>query len=274
MKKRIISGAVLVAVLILVFLVIPTKLPAALVVGFANAVAAYELLYRTGFIKQPRRLVVYSCVMGFLVAIWCYAGSPRPYGLLGLLAFLLLLFAEMMASHIRVSFEKLAMCLMAGVVFPYMFSSLVRIHIMVAGRHLIVIAFLLAFLSDTGAYFTGVAFGSHKLAPVISPHKTVEGLLGGMIGAVIGMLLYGLILQFLFHYQVNFLYAVAYGFLGSGIGVLGDLSFSVMKRQTGIKDYGTLIPGHGGILDRFDSVIFVAPLTELLLLLLPVAVKV
>lgn len=272
MKKRVISGAVLVAVLILFMLVLPTKLPAALLIGAANAVAAYELLYRTGYVRQVR-LVAYAGVMGFLVAFWSYLGSPHAYGVLGLLVFLMVLYGEMMASHIKMTFDKAAMCFLAGIVFPYLFSSLIRIHMMVAGRHLIVIAFLLAFLSDTGAYFAGLAFGSHKLAPVISPKKTVEGVLGGMIAAIAGMLLYGLILQFGFKFQVNFLYAVLYGILGSVISVFGDLSFSVMKRQTGIKDYGNVIPGHGGILDRFDSVIYVAPLVEVLLLVLPVAVR-
>ena len=272
MKKRVISGAILVVVLILVMLVLPTKLPAALLIGAANAVAAYELLYRTGYIRQIR-LVAYAGAMGFLTAIWSYLGSPHAYGLLGLLVFVMVLWGEMMASHIKMTFDKAAMCFVAGVVFPYLFSSLIRIHIMVAGRHLVVIAFLLAFLSDTGAYFAGSAFGSHKLAPVISPKKTVEGVLGGMISAIVGMLLYGLILRFGFKFQVNFLIAVVYGILGSAISVFGDLSFSVMKRQTGIKDYGVVIPGHGGILDRFDSVIFVAPLVEILLLVLPVAVQ-
>lgn len=268
MKTRVISGAVLVVALILIILVLPTKLPTALLIGAANAVGAYELLYRTGYVRQVR-LVAYAGVMAFGVALWSYFGSPHAYGLLGLLLFVMALYGEMMFSHIKMSFDKAAMCFVAGVVFPLMLSSLVRIHIMVAGRHLIVIAFILAFLSDTGAYFAGMAFGSHKLAPVISPKKTVEGVLGGVIAAILGMILYGLVLQFVFKFQVNFLFAVLYGILGSGISVFGDLSFSVMKRQTGIKDYGNLIPGHGGVLDRFDSMTFVAPLVEVLLLVLP-----
>lgn len=272
MKTRIISGAVLVVVLILVMLVVPTKLPAALLVGMANAIAANELLYTTGYVPN-KRLVAYCAAMGFYIAIWSYLGSVHAYGVLGLLVFMMVLYGEMMFSHVKMTFDKTAMCFLAGAVFPYMLSSLIRIHIMVAGRHLIVIAFVLAFLSDTGAYFAGMAFGSHKLAPVLSPKKTIEGVLGGIIAAIVGMLVYGLIMQFVFKFRVNFLFAVLYGILGSGISVFGDLSFSVMKRQTGIKDYGNLIPGHGGILDRFDSVMYVAPLVEMLLLVLPVAVR-
>jgi len=132
---------------------------------------------------------------------------------------------------------------------------------------------VLAFLSDTGAYFTGLKFGKHKLAPVISPKKTIEGVVGGVLGAILGMIIYCLVLRMAFGFQVNYLYAVLYGIVGSAAGVFGDLCFSVIKRQTQIKDYGNLFPGHGGILDRFDSMMVVAPLVEILMMLLPVAVK-
>ena len=128
-------------------------------------------------------------------------------------------------------------------------------------------------MSDTGAYFVGSRFGQHKLAPEISPNKSVEGVLGGIAFAVICTLLYCLILYVAFKCQVKFGYALVYGIIGSVAGVFGDLCFSVIKRQTGIKDYGNLIPGHGGALDRFDSMHVVAPLIELLLMVLPVVVK-
>ena len=86
------------------------------------------------------------------------------------------------------------------------------------------------------------------------------------------MVLYTLVLQLAFEFYVNYLYAVLYGLLGSLVGIVGDLCFSVIKRQTGIKDYGNLIPGHGGVLDRFDSMMLVGPLMESLILLIPVAV--
>ena len=86
------------------------------------------------------------------------------------------------------------------------------------------------------------------------------------------MILYTLILQLAFDFYVNYLYAVLYGLLGSLTGIVGDLCFSVIKRQTGIKDYGNLIPGHGGVLDRFDSMMLVGPLMEALILIIPVAV--
>ena len=96
-------------------------------------------------------------------------------------------------------------------------------------------------------------------------------LIGGIAGAVLGVMLFGIVLSVGFQLQVNYLYGILYGLLGSLASVLGDLTFSVIKRQVGIKDYGNLIPGHGGILDRFDSMTVVGPLAEALLLLLPFA---
>ena len=119
----------------------------------------------------------------------------------------------------------------------------------------------------------GVFFGKHKLAPSISPKKTVEGLFGGIAAAIFGMMIFGLVLSLGFSLRVNYLIAIFYGVLGSLASVMGDLTFSVIKRQAGIKDYGNLIPGHGGILDRFDSMTIVAPLTEALLIILPFAEK-
>ena len=108
------------------------------------------------------------------------------------------------------------------------------------------------------------------MAPKISPKKTVEGLLGGILCAVVGMLIFCLITDVFSDLKVHYLYALVYGIVGSLAGVFGDLCFSAVKRQTGIKDYGKLIPGHGGVLDRFDSLMIVGPFVEIMMVLLPV----
>ena len=189
------------------------------------------------------------------------------------MVFFTLVYSELLFSKGKIPFTSAAVCFVAGILVPHLFSALVRIMILDSGRSFLLLPFTISVLSDTGAYFIGCAFGKHKLCPAISPKKTVEGFFGGVVGSIVGMILYGLVLQFFFGFTVNYLHAVLYGVLGSGFAVFGDLMFSVIKRQTGIKDYGKLLPGHGGILDRFDSVTVVAPLAEVLLLILPLAVK-
>ena len=271
MKIRIITAAVLIPVLLLLLLLAPTVVTA-VVWGLLLAIAAYELLYGTGLVREPR-LVVYAAIMAFGVALWSHYDSIHAYGQLGLMLFASVLYGEMMLSHVKITFDKLCLCMMAGFVVPYLLSSLIRILVISRiGRYMVLIPFIVAFSSDSGAYFAGRFFGRHKLSPVISQHKTIEGAIGGIICAVVAMVVYSVVLQFAFGFQVKYLYAVIYGLLGSLVGIFGDLCFSVVKRQTGIKDYGNLIPGHGGVLDRFDSMMLVGPLMESLLILIPLAV--
>lgn len=124
--------------------------------------------------------------------------------------------------------------------------------------------FVIAWLSDTGAYFTGYFFGKHKLAPKMSPKKTVEGAIGGVVFAGIATFLY---LGFLCdNFTTVFSWmAILFGCVGSVISQIGDLAASCIKRDFNKKDYGSLLPGHGGLMDRFDSVLFAAPYTLLAL---------
>ena len=271
MKTRIMTAAIAIPVLLLVLLAAPKELVAVLW-GVMMAIAAYELLFCTGLVRE-NRLVCYACAMAFAVTIWSCYNAIHAYAVLGVMIFVGLMFAELMLSHVKVTFDKVCMCMVAGFVVPFLLGSLIRILVMSRiGRYMVLIPFVVAFASDAGAYFTGRFFGRHKLAPVISQHKTVEGAVGGVICAIICMIIYCVVLQFAFNFEVHYAYAVIYGLLGSLVGIFGDLCFSVVKRQTGIKDYGNLIPGHGGVLDRFDSMMMVGPLMESLLILIPLAV--
>ena len=271
MKKRVIAACVLLPLLLAIVLFLP-KIITAILFGAMAAIGARELLLGTGLVTR-KHYIRYAMVMAFFTGLWSSIWSVFILVLLGILAFFCFLFAEMLLFHKEVSFSELAMTFMAGFVIPFLFCGVVRLHNWENGRFLILLPFVIAFLSDTGAYFVGCAFGKHKLAPVISPNKTVEGLLGGLLGACVGVAIYCVVLQFFFHFEVNYWYIPAYGILGSLGAVFGDLCFSAIKRQTGIKDYGNLIPGHGGILDRFDSMTVVAPVTELLLMIIPMVVR-
>lgn len=271
MKKRIITAVILLPVII-VFLFFLPKICTAILASLLAVVAAYELLWGTGLAKHVR-LVIYSAIMAAAVVLWGYFGWGYLVALLGVIVFTALLYMEMLISHGKLPVSQIMLCYFAAIIVPFCFGAIVRILDMDLGRYLIATPFVACFMPDAGAYFVGRAFGKHKMSPNISPNKTVEGAIGGVICAMIGMEIYGLILKYLCGLQVDLLLCLLYGFLGAGASILGDLFFSAMKRQTGIKDYGKIIPGHGGIMDRLDSLTLVSPLMEALLLLLPFAVK-
>ncbi len=152
----------------------------------------------------------------------------------------------------------------------FLISHVYLIREFTYGRELIWLAFISAFGCDTGAYFVGVTFGKHKLIPELSPKKTIEGSLGGIATATIISLIYGMMVNYFIVFEgVNILLLCGLtGFFGSFLAQIGDLSASAMKRLSGIKDFGNIIPGHGGILDRFDSVLLTAPVLYYLMVFL------
>ena len=271
MKKRILTAVILLPVIIVFLFVLP-KICTAILASLAAAVAAYELLWGTGLAKNLR-LVIYSAVMAVFNILWFHFGLGYPVALVAILVFTALLYTEMMISHGKLPFQQICLSYFAGLVVPFFLGALVRILDMELGRYLIAAPFVACFVPDAGAYFCGRFFGKHKMSPVISPNKTIEGAIGGVVCAMIGMVIYGLVLQFICGLHVNYWLCLVYGFLGAGASVLGDLFFSAVKRQTGIKDYGKIIPGHGGIMDRLDSLTLVSPLVEVLILLIPFVVK-
>ena len=148
-----------------------------------------------------------------------------------------------------------AMATITGIFYIIYFSfHVVLVDNMGDASILVWLIIFSAFGSDVFAYFTGMAIGKHKLCPKISPKKTIEGAIGGVAGSVVLCGLFGYFIA-----EPYFLHSLAIGAVGAVISQCGDLTASVFKRKMGIKDYGNLIPGHGGILDRFDSVLFTAP---------------
>ena len=166
----------------------------------------------------------------------------------------------------EVPFSALTAALFAGLAFPLMLSCLLRLRLLYDGVAWVFVPLCISFGSDTFALFAGMFFGKHKLAPHVSPKKTKEGAVGGLVGGVFGLLLFKWIGEAaLGTHLINYPSLIFLGLYGSAISQIGDLSFSVIKREFGVKDYGKLLPGHGGILDRFDSVTFVAPFVWLVL---------
>ena len=158
MKTRIMTAAIAVPILLIILLALP-KIVAAILFGLMCSLAAYELLVATGYVKNLR-LVIYSAVMALLVALWSYFGCSQVWAAAGMLLFSGALFTEMMLSHIKLRFERIAMCVVAGVMIPFLYSGIIRIHTLDGtGRFFVLIPFIIAFISDSGAYFAGLYFG-------------------------------------------------------------------------------------------------------------------
>jgi len=270
MKTRVIVGIVAIPALVLLVFFAPLW-SYSIAVGLISAGAAWEFL-RCVDAEIPLRFKLYAAAAGLTMPV-LYAFT-RSGAVISTEVYVLtvLMFLEIMLSfgkEKRVKLETALQVLFAGGVMPMLLVSMVRIGVRdTASQAYLFLPFVAAFSSDSGAYFAGSYLGKHRLFPHLSPNKTLEGCLGGVLSDIALMLLYGFVLT-LFHLQVSFLLLALYGLFGSLACQLGDLAFSAVKREYGIKDYGTIIPGHGGMLDRFDSMHFTAPIVELLALLLP-----
>lgn len=256
------------AILILFYVLPPVAL--VIVLSILCGIALYESLVATNFLKN-RRVATLSIIFAALAPFWSFFGSQYRWGLIGIYLYVLLLFCETIASKNTLGLERLGGAFFLSIFIPLAMSTFIRLRNMDQWRFYIALPLIISFLSDSFAYFVGRALGKHKLAPELSPKKTVEGAVGGVIGATLSTMLAGWVFFTFFGLPVPRYGVLAlYGALGSVVSQLGDLSFSCIKREYGIKDFGNLLPGHGGVLDRFDSVIFCAPLVELLLAFLPV----
>jgi len=181
------------------------------------------------------------------------------------MAYVIVMALIMLKNHKEVSFEQVLACGAAGGLLPTSLSSIVLLRYSQSGEPLgiFMVLFILfcAWFGDSGAYFVGTFFGKHKLCPLVSPKKTVEGLVGGVVtvGVVtaITVLIYNSFI--LTEHQLSYAVLIPLSMVTSLVGVVGDLSASVIKREYNVKDFGNIMPGHGGVLDRFDSVILVAP---------------
>lgn len=150
-------------------------------------------------------------------------------------------------------------CFFTSAFITLSFTSLSIIRYIENGGYFIALVFIAAWVTDIFAYFFGSFFGKHKLAPVVSPKKSIEGAIAGSVGCTLCFVLYGyLCVTFFGAAEANYLYLALSGLILSVIAQIGDLSCSLIKREYGVKDYGRLFPGHGGVVDRFDSVIAIA----------------
>ena len=269
MKQRILVAVVGIPLLLAVLCWAPDW-ATALLLAALSVIAAHELLTAVCGPDKAKRWTALPAVTGALViaAVYFsgehYADSPAGTVLRWLIAaaVLALLLASVLTYGRPGALVLQDVCVMAvaGLVIPWAFSCMLQLRMLPHGAGMVLMPLVAAFCSDSAALFTGMACGRHKMAPLVSPHKTVEGALGGIAGGVVGMVIFRIVFYFCTLVPLHIGWCVVIGLAGALMGELGDLSFSVIKRQVGIKDYGRLLPGHGGVLDRFDSVLFAAPM--------------
>lgn len=266
MKSRILVAVVGVPVLLYVVLWGP---PLVLLGALAllAGIGGWELYHCVGGERDPFLAVAAVFIPCFTVE-WFYS-RPQFVGVWFTLS-ALAVFTYAICRGGAVRFHQIAAVLFGGIAIGYAFSSFLEIYASGVSRGYLLLPFILSFACDTFAYFTGLAIGRHKLAPKVSPKKTVEGSVGGLAGNVACGLLFAWVMNGWFQGEIGYGRIALVSLFCGAVAQIGDLSFSLIKREFGVKDYGKIFLAHGGVLDRFDSVLFVAPTLAALMRLLGV----
>ena len=261
MQLRILSGLIAVAILLVVTFADP--LIFAISASILAVMAINELF--NSFKKEGFKPLK---PFGF---IWCLAVPiislqtiynytlPNAGIYLAFFASTVVLFVILVFKIETTSSGDIASTVLGTIYIVLSFTSFVLIRTLHDGQFLIWIAFIGAWATDTFAYLTGIAFGKRKILPLVSPKKSLEGTVGGVIGCAIVFVVFGYINQRSFG-SLNIYHIIILGSLCGIFSQLGDWAMSAFKRKSGLKDYGKLLPGHGGVLDRFDSILFISPL--------------
>lgn len=263
LMQRVITALLLLPVLLGMIWFAPTPWLYAFFSG-AGLVIAWEWTGLSRSLKPAQRYLFVAVVAVVLYAVWIAPLQYRPW-LFGL-AGLWWVFSFTLVSGFPGNFERrppsaMAMSLLGVLLISSALLALATLHAMPNGVLRLIYLFFLIFAADTGAYFAGRTFGKHKLAPNVSPGKTVEGAIGGVLLCGVWALLGG---HYIFQAEGNALFALfALSLVVAVFSIIGDLTESMFKRVAGIKDSGSILPGHGGILDRVDSILSAAPVMVL-----------
>ncbi len=261
MLTRVLTGLVALCVLIPVLIFSATPV---LPIGIAivAVICLYEIFQCTGMGKRAALVIppyLFALVSPFLLR---YLENRMQFALIAFMAaalYLLYLFALIVWSHGKLPFgEALAVYALVVYILAALLSILYVRDFNESGKYIYLLIFIGAWVTDTFAYFTGFLFGKHKLIEDVSPKKTIEGSIGGIAFCVLGFAILGLVVDHWFGQNANILFLCISGVIVSVVSQIGDLIMSVVKRHYGIKDYGKIFPGHGGMLDRFDSILAVS----------------
>ncbi len=273
MAKRILTAAIGVPVaLLIIYLGGLSPHVMAAVTDILSVMAVFEVISAAKYTKY-RSITVLSLLFSALLPLFFCYGDLRQYAIPVSFLFLIMLFACTLMRHKEIKFEELGFIAFISICVPFSISTLAFFCFQWQEHCIFLVAYtlMMAWIADGGAYFVGTFLGKHKLCPEISPKKTWEGFFGGLITSVISAIMIGYGYELWDqlstgeqHFAVNIPILVASAVVSTFLGLLGDLIASLLKRQCGVKDFSEILPGHGGVMDRFDSVLFVAPFIYLL----------
>ena len=258
--------------LLAALLLCPDWVTVIVVCGIAAA-AAYELLHTAGK-KVPKCVYAFTILAAvaqegviYDAHTWQFYDSYQSVGMIRILCVPLALVTVLFFVAVKgygtpnaMPFADVATAMMGGTVFPMMYSAIFLLRMDGEfGKVYVLAPFCVAFAGDALSMYFGMWFGKRKMAPHVSPHKTWAGAIGGPIGSALALVLLGVVGKAWLGYAPNYLMLILVGVVANIFGQLGDLSMSLVKREAGIKDYSHLFLTHGGMLDRFDSTLFIAP---------------
>lgn len=224
-----------------------------LLYGAVTLITLGMLCEMYNMIDTKKPLIVIGLIAGLIICFGCVTNTR----LFSVLTASMLYGFVVIFSHGKINSKDVLVSAFVTIFISLFIGTLISIRKL--DKFIVLLPFVCAWLSDTGAYFVGSMMGKHKLCENISPKKTIEGAIGGLIFASLGSVGFITVMT---KFAPNNLAIIKFALIGLFVGALsqfGDLIFSCIKRDSGKKDYGSILPGHGGILDRFDSVLFVVP---------------
>lgn len=268
MKQRLISAFVGIIVLVLVLL--GNQYVFDFVVTIIASVAVYEVLNALNLKKFTGALIaaLSSPVLLSIASCFPHNGKELFIPVIFVVSGIIMLY--MLFNHEKFKFNDAASFIAVSFIVPICFLCVMLTRRLGMGNIDVFIILIGCWVTDSCAYFAGMFFGKHKLAPVISPKKTVEGSIGGIFGVALILVAYAFVTANIMDLRVNVFSVIVIGVISGTLSQCGDLCASIIKRENNIKDFGNLMPGHGGVMDRFDSFLFVAPIVYYILSYFPV----